>query len=208
MKQSLFLLLIAALIFLSGCAAVPPTEDGTTDAEAKNLARIAELESELQKTKEESYIKESALTQEIEGLKAQLSVLTGQGNTGNGAGSSSMIFHYRVENGSATVTGFEGSCTLVQIPTSLDGYPVKKIGERAFEGNTSLAAVTVPEGVESIDWFAFYDCTSLLDVTLPASITSIGHAVFDGCNGVTVVCPAGSYAESYSKSYGIAYINS
>lgn len=209
MKKSILALLLSVLLLLTGCAAVPPTQDETNDTEAKSLARIAELENELQKIKEENYIKESALTQEIEDLKLKLSVLTGQGNgTGTGKGSGTMIFHYRVESGSATITGFEGSCTLVQIPATLDGYPVKKIGERAFEGNVALAAVIVPEGVECVDWFAFYDCASLLDITLPASVKSIGHAVFDGCTNVTVVCPIGSYAESYAKSYGIAFINS
>ncbi len=208
MKKSILALLLAVLLLLTGCASTPPTEEEGTDTEAENLARIAALESELQKTREENYITESQLTKEIEDLKEKLAVLTGQSNSmGNGTGSSSMVFHYRVEDGGATITGYEGSCTLVQIPATLDGYTVKKIGERAFEGNTALAAVVVPEGVETIDWFAFYDCASLLDITIPASVSSIGHAVFDGCDGMTMVCPAGSYAESYAKSYGIAYIN-
>ena len=105
------------------------------------------------------------------------------------------------------IVDFEGSATLVEIPTTLDGYPVVKIGERAFEGNTSLGAVVIPEGVLEIDWFAFYDCTSLFEVSVPSTVAKIGHAVFDGCKSVSIACPAGSYAESYAKSYGLAYIN-
>lgn len=215
-KRSLILLtvLLIASLLLTACTALFPAEmpvenEGEEEAVSDpNLLRIAELEAELQKTKEENYIKESQLSQEIEKLKERIDILTSKDEVPEAApGSSSMIFHYTIENGGATITGYEGSCTLVQIPATLDGYPVRKIGERAFEGNTALAAVVVPDGVLMIDWFAFYNCSALLDITVPSSVSEIGHAVFDGCDNVTVVCAAGSYAESYAKSYGISYLN-
>ncbi|MBR2011282.1 MAG: leucine-rich repeat protein [Clostridia bacterium] len=209
MKKKLLLLILCLLLSLSGCAIDIPGENTDTGEEDENLTRIAELEAELQQARAEHYINQSALTQEIEDLKAKIAVLTGKNeNAENGNnGTSAMVFHYTIENGGATITGYEGSATLVQIPATLDGYPVKKIGERAFEKNTALAAVVIPTGVELIDWFAFYDCTSLLDITIPTSVNNIGHAVFDGCAHVTIVCTAGSYAESYARSYGITYRN-
>ncbi len=208
MKKRLLLLLLALLLTFTGCAIEMPDNNGDTTGDDEKNARIAALEAELQQVRAEHYVKESTLTQEIEALKAKIAVLTGkEENPQNGMGTSAMVFHYKVENGNATITGYEGSATLVEIPKTLDGYAVKKIGERAFEGNTALAAVVIPEGVAEIDWFAFYDCTSLFDITVPATVTSIGHAVFDGCARVTITCPLGSYAESYAKSYGIAYIN-
>ncbi|MBE6603415.1 MAG: leucine-rich repeat domain-containing protein [Ruminococcaceae bacterium] len=209
MKKKLLLFMLCMLLALSGCAIEIPNENTDTKETDANLTRIAELEAELQQARAEHYINQSALTQEIEDLKAKIAVLTGKNeNTDDSnSGTSAMVFHYTIENGSATITCYEGSATLVEIPATLDGYSVKKIGERAFEGNTALAAVVVPTGVEEIDWFAFYDCTSLLDITIPTTVTSIGHAVFDGCTHVTITCPAGSYAESYAKSYGITYRN-
>lgn len=209
MKKNLLLLILCMLLSLSGCAIELPTENTDTSNNDANLTRIAELEAELQQARAEHYISQSALTQEIEDLKAKIAVLTGKNENTDSSnnGTSAMVFHYTIENTGATITGYEGSATLVEIPTMLDGYPVKKIGERAFEGNTALAAVVIPSGVEQIDWFAFYDCTSLLDITIPATVKSIGHAVFDGCTHITIVCPAGSYAESYAKSYGITYRN-
>ena len=204
MKGIKLLAILLCIFLLTGCAAKGTDGGGepSGENEDKSHTRIAELEAELQRVREESYIKESKLTAEIEALRAQIAVLTGSSTD---AGSQdSMIFHYIVENGAATVTGYEGTHALVRIPESLDGYPVKKIGERAFEGNVTLAAVVVPEGIEAIDWFAFYDCSSLLEINVPSSVTVIGHAVFDGCPHVTMVCEVGSYAESYAKSYGIA----
>jgi hypothetical protein len=209
MKKKLLLLILCMLLSLSGCAIEIPNESTDIKENDANLTRIAELEAELQQARAEHYISQSELTQEIEDLKAKIAVLTGKNeNTDDSnSGTSAMVFHYRVENGHATITGYEGSATLVEIPATLDGYSVKKIGERAFEGNTALAAIVMPTGVEEIDWFAFYDCSSLLDITIPTTVKSIGHAVFDGCTHVTITCPAGSYAESYAKSYGITYRN-
>lgn len=209
MKMKLPLLILCLLLVLTGCAIELPDDNSNATDNDADLARIAALEAELQQARADHYIKESALQQEIEDLKSKIAVLTGKNDPAEGenSGTSAMVFHYKIEDGGATITGYEGSATLVEIPPLLDGYAVKKIGERAFEGNTALAAVVIPGGVEAIDWFAFYDCSSLLDITLPSTVTSIGHAVFDGCAHVTVSCPAGSYAESYAKSYGISYIN-
>ena len=209
MKMKLPLLILCLLLVLTGCAIELPDDNSNATDNDADLARIAALEAELQQARADHYIKESALRQEIEDLKSKIAVLTGKNDPAEGenSGTSAMVFHYKIEDGGATITGYEGSATLVEIPPLLDGYAVKKIGERAFEGNAALAAVVIPDGVEAIDWFAFYDCSSLLDITLPSTVTSIGHAVFDGCAHVTVSCPAGSYAESYAKSYGISYIN-
>ena len=205
MKKRVFLCLLALLLTFTGCAA-NLTGGDDANADDKNLARIAELEAELKQARAEHDARESALEGENKLLKAQLEKLTGKEQDGN-SNAGAMVFHYKVENGGATITSFEGSATLVEILATLDGYAVKKIGERAFEGHTTLVALVIPEGVTEIDWFAFYDCTSLFDITVPSTVTSIGHAVFDGCERVTITCPSGSYAESYAKSYGIAYIN-
>ena len=113
-----------------------------------------------------------------------------------------MTFTYKVENGAATVTGFRGSTGFIQVPATLEGYPVKKIGQRVFEGS-GATVVELPESVTEIDWFAFYGCEGLLYVSVPYSVARMGYGVFDECPRVTVLCEPGSYAEQYAKSYGI-----
>ena len=201
-KTALAALLLTALLTTLGCAAFAPEQ--TTD---ENATRVADLEAELKQIKEEKYANEQAYHQEIATLKEEIERLSAAVKQPTPDNSASLIFHYKLENGSATITGYEGTAALVQIPAMLDGHPVKKIGERAFEGNEALAAVVVPEGVTEIDWFAFYNCTALQEISLPLSISLIGHAVFDGCSDLTVVCAASSYAEGYAKSYGIAVVN-
>ena len=209
LHQKIAVLVIAlfALLFpINACA----VRDGyqttkTEDTEKTALAtRVAELEATLQAEREENYITKAALEEKIKSLEDKLALLTNGPEIANGG--HTMVFHYKVENGFATITKYEGDATLVEIPSTLDGYTVTRIGERAFEGNTHVAAVIVPPTVVTVDWFAFYGCASLFDITLPASVTTIGHAVFDGCAKPTITCPKGSYAAEYAKSYGIAYI--
>ena len=83
------------------------------------------------------------------------------------------------------------------------------IGSSAFEDNTSLTSVTIPNSVTQIGYGAFEDCTSLIGVTLPSSVTSIGRHAFYRCislksitipNSVTNICKeAFSYCTSLTS---------
>ena len=200
-------LLAAALaLSLSGCGT-----QGEEIKQKENAANadsyeqtIAALEAELQQEREAHYITKATLSAEIEDLQERLTLLA----TGNGAsqGQETVEFRYRVENGKAIITGYKGNAAILNVPSTLDGHPVGAIGERAFEG-AALTAILLPQGVESIGWFAFYGCEGLISVSLPESVSLIGYAVFDGCPKVTVFCPANSYAQRYVQSYGIAFVS-
>jgi hypothetical protein len=90
----------------------------------------------------------------------------------------------------------------VEIPARIAGFPVSRIEDDAFRA-TDVTAVTVPDGVTAIGWFAFADCPDLLTVTLPASLERIDYGAFENCPALTVLCPAGSYAERYAKSFAL-----
>ena len=209
-KKKTLLASLLALLLLTGCANTQSTATAEQEKEAAialaegYLAHIATLEATLQSEREERYISESQYEQRIRELEETLKQLSDAVN-GEGDGAAELVFHYRVENGAATVIGYEGEHPFVTVPTTLDGYPVRAIGERAFE-NKSISAVVLPEGLVTIEWFAFYGCSALVDVTIPASVQSIGHAVFDGCPDVSVVCAKGSFAEEYAKSYGLSCV--
>ena len=55
----------------------------------------------------------------------------------------------------------------------------------AFYGCTSLASISLPEGVTSIGSYAFSYCTSLTSISLPESITSIEQYAFQNCDNLT-----------------------
>ena len=98
---------------------------------------------------------------------------------------------YRVRNGEATIVAEKGgrpSCAIspaptgeVNIPATLDGVKVTRIGPEAFNHCKELASVTIPEGVTHLEWHAFDACSGLESVSLPSSLKDIGFAAFGGC---------------------------
>ena len=65
---------------------------------------------------------------------------------------------------------------------------VTSIESYAFYGCSGLTSVTMPDSVTSIGVSAFSDCNSLAIITIPDSVTSIGAHAFYGCRGLKSVC--------------------
>lgn len=57
----------------------------------------------------------------------------------------------------------------------------------AFEGNTTLTSITLPDSLVSIADYSFYGCTALSSVTLPVSLSTIGAAAFCECSSLTSI---------------------
>lgn len=81
------------------------------------------------------------------------------------------------------VTGFKGSVSadgVVEIPDSIDGYPVVGIAEHTFDNLQELKKVIIPETVKDIDKDAFYNCTAIVEVRMDnKGEVDIGEDVFD-----------------------------
>ena len=122
-----------------------------------------------------------------------------------------------------TVTGLGSSAfercknlTEVTIPNS-----VTSIGPSAFSKCTNLTEVVIPNSITSIEEWTFNECTNLSKVTIPDSVTYIGHRAFydtslaevmvpssvtqivgeafGNCGNLTIICEAGSKAETYAS---------
>ena len=59
------------------------------------------------------------------------------------------------------VKSYAGSEASVTVPETVEGYTVTAIGESAFEGNTALVSIDLPNTIEVIGQRAFANCTSL-----------------------------------------------
>ena len=119
------------------------------------------------------------------------------------------LFTWDVYDDHAVVTGFAGeSVANVVIPSFYKGLPVTAIGNWAFEQNTFITSVTIPESVTTIGNGAFsrndfasinipnsvttigeyaFSESGLTSISLPDSVTTIGDDAFSWCSNLTSV---------------------
>ncbi len=202
---------------LAGCtyeSGDPPVTggdtSGTPDTGTPNAAYetiISGLQKELADLQAEQREKEAAYEARIKELEGELSELQAKieaqwpENPSNS--NTSMTLTYELRDGQAWITGTKKSGSILEIPQAVNGYSVVGIAEGAFR-NLAVEQVILPEGLQTVDWFAFSGCYKLRSVVLPASVTSIGYGAFDLCSAsIRFTCPANSYAAQYAKSYGI-----
>lgn len=82
----------------------------------------------------------------------------------------------------------------VVIPETVDGVAVESIGEYAFYKynkilcftipSSKMKSVVIPEGVKTINKYAFYQCKKLEEVTIPESVSVIDIMAFASCTGM------------------------
>lgn len=86
-----------------------------------------------------------------------------------------------------TITKYTGKESTVILPSTINSWPVTKIGEAAFQDNTTITSVTIPASVTEIGANAFAGCTNLTSVTYGGdwrnlTIQSGNPAVQDAAN--------------------------
>lgn len=91
-------------------------------------------------------------------------------------------FKCKIEDGGATITAFDVKIPQVTIPgkVSYNGmtYPVKEVSTFLNGVNYLTIHLTLEEGIESIDKFAFNEFRKLQTVSLPSTIRHIGKNAF------------------------------
>jgi len=90
---------------------------------------------------------------------------------------------YTVSNNQATITGYTGAGGAVTIPSSVNGIAVVQVGNGGSPSifgwrNTSVTEITIPSSVKSVGDGAFEWCTSLATVTMQEGIETIGARAF------------------------------
>ncbi len=118
-------------------------------------------------------------------------------------------YTYTVENGEATITGYNGNGSNIVIPSMLGGKQVTVIGQSSFENCSSLVNVKIPYGVKEIKECAFNSCPNLKNVDIPTSVTKLGGAVFGLCTSLTsMVIPSSVKKTGSEIFYGCSSLTS
>ena len=121
------------------------------------------------------------------------------------------------EDGTVTVVSGDDVTGDVEISgtVEIDGqaYQVTGIGENAFQDNTGITSVTIPDGITTIGANAFEGCSNLMTISIGKGVTNIGEKAFANIGtptnapkraegeGLLVKC----YAESVPKTAADAF---
>ena len=103
-----------------------------------------------------------------------------------------LTWQFTIENGRARIYGGLLKSAIgmtsghVEVPGTLGGCPVKIVGSYAFNDQKDITSVSIPEGVEEIEFYACRGCSGLKSISLPSTIRTMGNAVFTGCTNLLV----------------------
>ncbi len=92
-------------------------------------------------------------------------------------------YRYDIVDGAARIRGYWGEADTVVIPSRIDGYPVRILGERSF-AYKDFSNVIIPEGIATLESFCFSGCGSLKKISIPSTVESIGESAFQYCGAL------------------------
>ncbi len=74
---------------------------------------------------------------------------------------------------------------VLEIPNEAYGMPIVEISDSAFMYCADLTAISLPDTVQCIGMFSFYQYTSLTNITFPESLEIIKDGAFRECSALT-----------------------
>jgi hypothetical protein len=80
---------------------------------------------------------------------------------------------FTTNNGAITIRGYTGNPTVLNIPSTTNGYPVTSITNSAFLNKSTMTSVTIPDNVTNIGNNAFQACNGLTNLTIGASVIDV-----------------------------------
>ena len=112
--------------------------------------------------------------------------------------------NYPVSGGSIVETGAIDKSTAgeLTIPSSIEGYPVRVIGQWAFAYCRNLTKVTVPDSVDTIEDCAFASCSGMESVSFGANVATIGGGAFLYCTALKTLTLPESVVTMGASAFG------
>lgn len=113
-------------------------------------------------------------------------------------------FTYNFDDGGGKIVKYNGNAKNLDIESTVDyngvTYKVVRIGESAFEKNTVLESVTLPDSIISIGSSAFSGCTHLTRLTINSDLADCTDNVYRSF--YRPFYNTGTYANSFTVTFG------
>ncbi len=109
-------------------------------------------------------------------------------------------YTYTTNNGLITITSYTGSDAVINVPSTINGLPVRLIASNAFLNRTTLTSVTIPASITNIGANAFAGCTNLTSLYFLGNPPTLGTSALSGANQSTVYYYQGS--TGWSSTFG------
>ncbi|MBQ6936384.1 MAG: leucine-rich repeat domain-containing protein [Clostridia bacterium] len=95
-------------------------------------------------------------------------------------------YKYTINGDTVTINSYFGSDMTPNIPPTINGLPVTKIGYNCFK-SSQITSVYIPSSINTIDNAAFSDCQKLKNVYFMSDGSSvhIGAAAFQNCKSLS-----------------------
>ena len=86
-----------------------------------------------------------------------------------------------------TITGYTGAGGVVDIPSKIGGVPVVVIGSGAFQNNSTITSLVIPDSVTLIQDKAFQGMSSLESAKIGNGVTYVGDSAFQNNSKLATV---------------------
>lgn len=101
-------------------------------------------------------------------------------------------WEYTIEDDfTVTIDKYNGTDSVVNIPSTLGGYKVNTIGYSAFKGNDYITTVNFSNSITYIKDEAFSNCEFLKIVNLSSNLKTIEYEAFKSCESIeSIIIPS------------------
>ena len=86
--------------------------------------------------------------------------------------------YVELEDGTIEIRSYTGKRKYITVPETINGKPVSSIGDFAFENNTKLREVVLPDSINHIGIGAFANCANIVTINIPENVTEIEKEAF------------------------------
>jgi len=93
-------------------------------------------------------------------------------------------YEYKILEEQVILERYIGKQTHIAIPNEIDGFPVRRLGTRAFSKNKKVREIIVAQSVSSIGKDCFSLCQNLSKIQLPKGLKIISSGLFKGCSSL------------------------